>query len=151
MLKIKKLEFDKYFIQVRELFKNTFSKEPWYDDWSNQNQLNLYIKDIMGSFNSLNFGLYLGEELIGLALGKIAHFYSGNQFRVDEICIKYEYQKFGYGSLFMSMLEKECKKAEIKYIILTTKRNYPAYNFYLKNGFVEVKNDVNLAKEIDLK
>ncbi len=48
---------------IKELFVSVFTAEPWNDDWSNENQLDLYIHDLIGQNNSLTFGLYEGAEL----------------------------------------------------------------------------------------
>lgn len=61
---------------IRELFVSVFAKEPWNDDWSNENQLQLYIQDLTGQSNSLTFGLYEGMELIGISMGHVRHWYS---------------------------------------------------------------------------
>lgn len=58
---------------VKNLFVSVFTKEPWNDDWSNENQLQLYIHDLMGQHNSLTFGLYEESELIGISMGHIRH------------------------------------------------------------------------------
>ena len=72
---------------IRELFVSVFTGEPWYDDWSDENQLKLYIHDLTGQSNSLTFGLYEGNELIGLSMGQIRHWYSGTEYIIDELCI----------------------------------------------------------------
>ena len=33
--------------KVKELFKSVFCAEPWNDDWSDGEQLDAYIKDLM--------------------------------------------------------------------------------------------------------
>ncbi len=52
------------FEKTRDLFFSIFSAEPWNDDWSDKEQLNTYIKELMGNFNSLSYGLFLEDELI---------------------------------------------------------------------------------------
>ena len=65
--------------EIRELFVNVFTKEPWNDDWSDENQLRLYIHDLVGQDNSLTFGLYEGNELIGVSMGHNKHWYTGTE------------------------------------------------------------------------
>lgn len=38
---------------IRDLFVSVFTKEPWNDDWSDENQLRLYIQDLTGQKNSM--------------------------------------------------------------------------------------------------
>ena len=49
---------------IKELFTGVFTGEPWNDDWSDGEQLDLYIEDLCGQGYSLTFGLYDGGELI---------------------------------------------------------------------------------------
>ena len=52
---------------IKELFADVFTKEPWNDDWSDKDQLDLYITDLTGQSISLTYGLYDGDELIAYA------------------------------------------------------------------------------------
>ena len=63
--------------EIQELFYGVFTIEPWYDDWSNEKQLRLYLMDLIGQKNSLTYGLYDGNRLIGISMGHIKHWYSG--------------------------------------------------------------------------
>lgn len=64
---IKQLNADSMSI-IRDLFVSVFSNDPWNDDWSDKNQLNLYIYDLVGQNNSLTFGIYEENELIGISM-----------------------------------------------------------------------------------
>lgn len=69
MLKVKRLSKKKDFEEIKRLFSSVFTKEPWLDDWRDESKLNKYIKDLILQANSLSLGLYLDDELIGIALG----------------------------------------------------------------------------------
>ena len=60
-----------------ELFRRVFTQEPWQDDWSDADQLRLYLHDLTGQSNSLTFGLFAGGALVGLSMGHVRHWYSG--------------------------------------------------------------------------
>ena len=132
---------------VKQVFLDTFSKEPWLDDWRD-NQLEKYLEDLLTPNNALCFGLFLNDNLIGIALGRLLHFYDGKQFRIDEFCISPTIQGKGYGSIFIHMLSEQVHKKNVSYLLLDTQKNYPAYDFYQKNGFIEVKNSIGLIKRI---
>ena len=68
---------------IKELFVSVFINEPWNDDWSDENQLHLYIQDLVGQGNSLTFGLFEETELIGISMGHIKHWYTGTDFFAD--------------------------------------------------------------------
>lgn len=136
MFSLKKLSInDKE--NIKDLFTSVFTIAPWYDDWSDTNQLNMYINDLVGQGYSLTYGLFDDDELIGISLGYVKHWYSGTEYIINEFCIKTERQGSGAGSYFIAEIEKAIKEMGIKQIFLLTDSNVPAYNFYKKNGFSE--------------
>ena len=132
--------------KVKELFKSVFCAEPWCDDWSDEEQLDAYIKDLTGQSYSLAYGLFEGEELIGLSMGHVKHWYSGTEYLIDEFCIRRDRQGRGLGSHFMSKIEEALLEMDLHCIYLQTERDFPAYDFYIKNGFTEVEETVALYK-----
>ena len=131
---------------MKELFSSVFCGDPWYDDWSDPVQLDLYIKDLTGQSYSLAYGLFEGEELIGLSMGHVKHWYSGTEYLIDEFCIRRDRQGRGLGSHFMSKIEEALLEMDLHCIYLQTERDFPAYDFYIKNGFTEVEETVALYK-----
>lgn len=144
MLKVKRLNKKKDFEEIKRLFSSVFTKEPWFDDRSDESKLDKYVKDLTLQANSLSLGLYLDDELIGIALWLVVTFYDGVQYRIDELCIKNEKQNSGYGSKLLDLINGFAKKKRFRYIILNTHRNVYAFNFYLKNGYQENKTNVML-------
>ena len=136
MLNLKRLTIKDKEI-ITDVFTSVFTKEPWNDDWSDTNQLDMYINDLVGQYYSLTYGLFDDDELIGIALGYIKHWYSGTEYIINEFCVKTERQGAGAGSFFITEIEKAIKELGIKQIFLLTDSNVPAYNFYKKNGFSE--------------
>lgn len=104
--------------------------------------------DLIDNKNSLAFGFYDNDELLGISLGHIKHWYQGTEYFIDELCIKTEKQGMGYGARFMELLEKELKIGKVKNIFLLTDRTVPAYEFYKKRGFYELTENVAFCKEI---
>ena len=145
MLKLKRLNIeDKE--AITSVFTSVFIKEPWNDDWSDTNQLDMYINDLVGQNYSLTYGLFEDDELIGIALGYIKHWYTGTEYIINEFCVKTDRQGAGAGSFFIAEIEKAIKEMGLKQIFLLTDSNVPAYNFYKKNGFVECTTNVAFAK-----
>ncbi|MBR5071379.1 MAG: GNAT family N-acetyltransferase, partial [Oscillospiraceae bacterium] len=94
---------------IKELFSSVFCAAPWYDDWSDPIQLDSYIKDLTGQDRSLSYGLFEADEMIGLALGNIRHWYSGTEYMIDEFCIRTDRQGRGLGSYFMKKIENDLR------------------------------------------
>ncbi len=134
--------------EIKELFLGVFTAEPWKDDWSDREQLNAYINDLIGQSNSLAYGLYEGGKLIGVSMGCIKHWFSGTEYCIDEFCIRTDKQGRGAGTLFLTEIEKAIRTLGLVRIFLQTESTVPAYRFYLKNGFCEQKEHVSFAKQI---
>lgn len=132
--------------EIKSFFVNIFSKEPWNDDWSNDNQLHSYIKDLIGNSNSLTLGFFENNTMVGLSMGHIRHWYSGTEYYIDEFCIKTELQGNGLGSKFLQEVEQFIKTKGIVQIFLHTERRMPAYQFYMKNGYTELNDHVSFVK-----
>ena len=147
MFKLKRLSVDDK-EAITTVFVSVFSRGPWNDDWSDKEQLDLYINDLIGQNNSLTYGLYDQDELIGISMGYIKHWYRGTEYLINELCIKTDRQGSGAGTFFISGIEKAISELGLKQIFLLTGRDVPAYEFYKKNGYVEVSNLVPFSKYI---
>ncbi|MBP5745691.1 MAG: GNAT family N-acetyltransferase [Lachnospiraceae bacterium] len=147
MYEIKKIGLNEKAI-IKQLFKEVFTNEPWNDDWSDEAQLDMYICDLIGQSFSLTYGLYDKDELIGLSMGYIKHWFRGTEYYIDELCIRTDRQGSGAGSFFISQIEKEIGKIGIKKIFLQTDTFAPAYEFYKKRGFIEEEGHVSFSKEV---
>lgn len=148
MTSIRKLHPIDDFQKTKRLFKETFSLPPWEDDWKDDHQLDLYIHELLDPTNALCLGCFEGEELLSLALGRVMHFYLGTQFRIDEFCVRKDRQGKGFGSFFFDQIKDYCKENKIRYLLLDTTKTFPAYSFYRKNGFQDVKDNVSLACDL---
>ena len=134
---------------IKEVFVSVFTAEPWRDDWSDAEQLDLYLQDLTGQGYSLTYGLYDDTgELIGISLGYIKHWYSGTEYIINELCIRTERQGAGAGTFFIREIEKAIRELGIKQIFLLTDSNVPAYEFYRKNGFTEQTTNVSFSKRV---
>ena len=133
---------------IKELFVSVFSEEPWYEDFSDTKQLDLLMSDYIGQNCSLSYGIFEGDELIGISLGRFLHCTSGTQYSIDEFCIRTDRQREGFGTYFLDKIEEDLEKTDAICIFLQTKRDFPAYEFYLKNYFDEIDGAVSLARVV---
>ena len=133
--------------QVKEKFLQVFTDAPWFDDWSDPEQLDMYLNDLMGQSYSVAFGLYEGNDLIGASLGYIKHWYSGTEYIIDEFFIVKEKQGKGIGTYFMEEIGDAIKEMGVLTVFLLTERGVPAYDFYIKNGFNEIPETTAFWKE----
>ena len=134
---------------IKAVFVSVFTKEPWCDDWSDEEQLDLYIRDLTGQGYSLTYVLFDDtDELIGISLGYIKHWYSGTEYIINELCIRTDRQGAGAGTFFLREIEKAIRELGLKQIFLLTDSNVPAYEFYRKNGFIESETNVAFSKRV---
>ncbi len=133
---------------IMNLFVSVFTAPPWNDDWSDKNQLQLYIHDLISQPNSLTFGCYLETELIGVSMGQIRHWYSGTEYYINELLIKTSVQRKGIGTWFIGKIEKACKELGLVHLFLLTEKGMPAYEFYKKQNFLECTDCAAFTKKI---
>lgn len=136
--------------QIKAFFADVFTREPWNDDWSDKNQLHLYISNLIGNSNSLTLALFENGEMVGLAIGNKRYWYAGTEYYIDELCIKTSEQGRGLGKSFIEEIEKFLVSIDVHHIFLQTERTVPAYEFYKKLGFWELKDHVSFGKDIDV-
>lgn len=147
MYEIKKLTTNNFYKSI-DLFIKVFTKEPWNDAYESRNQVVNYFNQFRESNYFKGFVLVKDEKIIGLSLGLLNPSLEGFDYFIHELCIDTMFQGKKIGSLFLELIEKEIVKEEIKSIILTTARDYPAEYFYKKNGFLEQANSLLLIKQI---
>lgn len=147
---IKELD-ETYFDEIKELFRSVFMAPPWNDDWSDDNQLNEYLLDLMRVRTPLVLGLYDEADeadensciLVGISIGNIKHWWGGTEYHIEELCIKTDRQGEGLGSQFFDLIEEYLKKRDISQIFLMTEKRVPAYDFYRNRGFEEIEGQVS--------
>lgn len=134
--------------EIKFIIKEAFSREPWNDDWSDEQQFHSYILDLIDNKNSLSLGLHDNGELIGVSLGRIKHWYAGTEYWIDDLAILPKAQGHGCGSAFVDLIETHAISKGIVGIVLFTERDIPAYGLYVKKGFEERKERVFFEKKI---
>lgn len=136
--------------QFKQLFLDVFSNEPWFDKWDSDEQLDQYMKELTGNNNSLALVLYdENGEMVAGSVGYVYSWWQGREYFIKEFFVTRHKQNQGVGSIFIERINEYLKNEDIKYISLTTDRGTPAYDFYQKNKFNELKDNVFLFRKID--
>lgn len=134
--------------QIKTVILESFSREPWNDNWQDQEQFHSYIIDLIDNKNSLSLGLYENNDLIGVSLGRVKHWYTGTEYWIDDLAILPVEQGKGCGSKFIELIEDFIRHRGIVGIVLFSERNIPAYHLYVKKGFSERPERVFFEKKI---
>lgn len=132
---------------VMAVIKDAFAAEPWNDRWDDEAVFGRYIADVMEQSNSLALGLYDGETLAALALGRLKHWFNGVEYCIDDLCVAPAYQSGGVGTELVERVRAYCREKGFSKISLKTSRKARAYLFYQKNGFAEMEDDVFFEME----
>ncbi|MFR0679201.1 GNAT family N-acetyltransferase [Dysgonomonas mossii] len=83
------------------------------------------------------FGLYIGQELMGIVSGWITvRLYSGKQIELDNAIIESSVQSQGLGKFFFDSVEAWAKQNQCCTIELNTYiENSKSHKFYFKEGY----------------
>ncbi len=125
---------------IKAVILDAFTGEPWNDNWQDLNIFHQYILDLIDNKNSLSLGLYDDDRIVGVAIGRIKHWYTGQQYWIDDLGIISNCQRKGYGTAFVTLMEEYLRQCDIKEIVLMTEKNIPAFDFWVKNSF-ELKDE----------
>lgn len=136
----------KYLDECVDLFIDTFTREPWNDEYDSKEQVeNFFINHMKNNYFLGYIGL-IDEKVVALSLGMKKPWIVGMEYYIDEFCIGHEFQGKGIGSMFIKKIEDSLADENINGMILNTERGYPSYEFYIKNGFTVLGDLVILGK-----
>ncbi|MCC4046177.1 GNAT family N-acetyltransferase [Enterococcus gallinarum] len=126
-----------------EMYIAVFSAEPWNDQLTVP-QITEYVSSMMAMNTYIGYCLTdsLTNEKIGYSLGFIKPWYQGKEYVIDTFLIAGKHQGQGFGSAFLEMIKEELAKKGIPTILLDTEEKMPAADFYKKNGFKPLTDNV---------
>ncbi len=131
------------------VIEDAFAGAPWYDNWQDRGQVSRYISDLVGQPNSLALGLFIDDQLMAVALGRVIHWYAWTQYRIDDLGVRTVMQGKGFGSRLLKAVEQYAAGHGIDCIVLRTNRQAAAYRFYLRNGYQRHDDEVCLKKQVN--
>lgn len=135
-------------LKCTELFIDVFNKEPWNDEWEME-KAKQYLLDFHHTPGFMGILAIEEDKLMGFIFGVHRVWWSGDEFFINEMCVKANQQKKGIGKALLNHLIKELAGSTIKNISLLTDRGIPAEEFYKKNGFEEIERLVFLSRNVD--
>lgn len=130
-----------------ETFIEVFNHEPWNDEWI-FTKAKKYLLDFYQTPGFLGVLAVENDEILGFIFGVHRVWWSGDEFFINEMCVKIQQQNKGIGRALLNHLIKELNHSNISNIILLTDRGIPAEEFYKKNGFKEIERIIFLHKYI---
>ena len=117
-----------------DLFCKVFSAPPWNEDVSPE-EARRYFENCFSLASFRGFVAESGVRIVGLAAGFLKPWRKGMEYYLDEFCIVPSFQGKGIGSRLLDEICTRLAEEGVFGAMLNTERAYPAYSFYLKNGF----------------
>ena len=125
-----------------------YNNELWQCRWEKDTAV-AYLTDF---FSMSKFVGYVVEDEGKLIGGLFAHekvWWNNSEVFIEEMFIRPDAQRKGYGSLLMAQVEAYVKAKGLAGITLSTNRYAPAPAFYRKHGFVDCGHVLFMAKEME--
>lgn len=147
MKQLKVIKLEEYMIdECVDLYMDTFSKEPWNDEYESRQQVVDFFKNHLKNNYFLGYVAIMDKKIIALSIGMKKPWIKGMEYYIDEFCVSSLIQGQGFGSEFLKEIEIIIESQGIHGMILNTEKGYPSYNFYVKNGFKSINDLIVLGK-----
>ena len=130
-----------------DIMCSVYNNEMWQCRWSRETAIE-YLTDFFNMGKFVGYVMGDGQEIVG---GIFAHekvWWNNSEVFVEEMFVKPQLQRNGYGSLLLGKVEEYVKEKGLAGITLSTNKYAPAPCFYRKNGFVDCEHVLFMAKEI---
>ena len=131
-----------------ELLEKSYSKPPYNEKFSSGAAFS-YLKSKFDYCAEYSFVIKEDKNIIGFIIINLSYWTSGKQAMVEEIVIDENRQGQGYGKKLMEHTNDYLKSLGIKSLMLWTRKDTTAFNFHLKNGFIEDKNMAVMFRNFD--
>ncbi|WP_026560456.1 GNAT family N-acetyltransferase [Bacillus sp. J37] len=138
---------EKDLLACTNTFMEVFNQEPWNDEWTKETAKN-YLEDFTRTPGFKGIVAFNEEKMIGFLFGTLKHWWSGDEFFINEMCVVADKQNSGIGTMMMNVLIKELESDGVSMISLLTDRGIPAEDFYKKHGFSEIERLVFLSRSM---
>ncbi len=145
-MKIRKLLSDDIDICV-ELLIATYNPPPWNNHWTEESGKK-YLSEFISNNNFIGFVVVEEDEIVGAMFAHRKVWWTNDEIFIDELFIKPDRQRYGYGKLLMDQAEELSKELGLGGITLLTNKYLPAKLFYEKNGYVVAEHVIFMYKEM---
>ena len=140
-------EFKKHHIKrCADIFFDIYKNEPFNYNWLEYSRMAEYFNDIFKTPGFRGFIILKNSFIIGACVGTISDYFKVKKYRINEIFIDRKFSGKGFGSELIQKIEKILLSEGIDVIELSTDRRMKAFDFYLKNKYSILENNVNIIK-----
>ena len=138
MFKIRKIKLTDL-AKCALILEKSYSKPPYNEKFLSGNAFD-YLKSKFGYCAEHSFIIKENKNIIGFIIINLSYWTFGKQALIEEIVIDEDMQGQGYGKKLTKYVNDYLKNLGVKSLMLWTRKDTDAYNFHLKNGFVEDEN-----------
>jgi aminoglycoside 6'-N-acetyltransferase I len=143
---IRKLLSDDLDACVR-LLMAAYNPPPWNDHWTEETGRK-YLSDFLASCNFIGYVAIEDHEIVGAMFAHRKVWWTNDEIFIDELFIKPDRQRHGYGKLLMDQAEELSKDLGLGGVTLLTNKYHPAKLFYEKNGYTVAEHVIFMYKEV---
>lgn len=116
------------------LYRTVFNEPPWDDNWTLESA-QTRLSEIIETPGYRGYSASLDEEIVGLVMGHLEQWYTGEHFYLKEMCVRPSRQRRGIGTTLMEYLTRDLREDGVERVYLLTMQESPAREFYETNGF----------------
>jgi GNAT superfamily N-acetyltransferase len=120
------------------LYQQVFSKEPWFEQ-NSYSDVERYFLTFLENNKFVGYVIKNNEKIIAVSLGFLKPWIKGEEYYIDQFYVDYDLQGKGIGTFFINEIKKGLVKKGIHAMILATEKEFPAFDFYRKNGFFSLE------------
>ncbi len=134
--------------KASEMFYKIYKNIPFRFEWLKKENVVRYINDTFNRNNFLGYVLLVDGVKVGYCLGEINDYFKNAYYEIDEIFIVRNMQGEGHGTFFITEIEGFLAEKKLDVIKLNANKNFNYYDFYKKNGFVNLSGTVSFIKRV---
>lgn len=131
-----------------EILERSYSKPPYNEEFPSGSAFD-YLKRKFDFCEDHSLIIEENENIIGFVIINLSYWTFGKQALIEEIVIDEDRQGQGYGKKLMKYANDYLKNLGVKSLMLWGRKDAGAYNFHLKNGFIEDENMAVMFKNFE--
>ncbi|MEG0899550.1 MAG: GNAT family N-acetyltransferase, partial [Oscillospiraceae bacterium] len=132
-------------VYCAKILCSVYNNEMWQCRWDLDTATN-YLLDYFDTSKFVGFVLELNQEICGAIFCHEKIWWDNSELFIDEMFIKPEMQRKGYGSELLKSAENYVSEHHLAGVTLSTNRYAPAPLFYKKNGFIDCEHVLFMCK-----
>lgn len=129
------------------ILRAAYNPPPWNDQWTEETGKK-YLAEFLAQPNFIGYVAMDAAEIVGAMFAHRKTWWTNDEIFIDELFIKPERQRQGYGKLLLERAEELARELGLGGVTLLTNRYQPAKSFYEQNGYTAAEHVIFLYKEV---